>query len=35
MSKPQKIKVTNKNGDILFGLSWTIDEPLANFIIME
>lgn len=35
MSKPQKIKVTNKNGDILFGLSWTIDEPLANVIIME
>ena len=31
----QKIKIENKNGDILFGLSWTVKEPIANVIIME
>lgn len=35
MSEAQKIKITNKNGDILFGLSWTVKEPIANVIIME
>ncbi|MCR5505872.1 MAG: lysophospholipase [Bacilli bacterium] len=35
MSEAQKIKIANKNGDILFGLSWTVKEPIANVIIME
>lgn len=35
MSEAQKIKIANKNKDILFGLSWTIDNPIANVIIME
>ena len=35
MSKAQKIKITNKNGDVLFGLAWTVEEPIANVIIME
>ena len=35
MSEAVKIKVTNKNGDVLFGLSWTVKEPIANVIIME
>ena len=35
MSKAQKIKITNKNGDVLFGLAWTVSEPIANVIIME
>lgn len=35
MSAPQKIKIENKNGDILFGLAWIVKEPIANVIIME
>lgn len=35
MSVATKIKVTNKNGDILFGLAWTVKDPIANVIIME
>ena len=35
MSEAVKIKVTNKNGDVLFGLSWTVKEPIANVNIME
>ena len=35
MSEAVKIKIENKNGDILFGLSWTVKEPIANVIIME
>ena len=34
MSEAVKIKIENKNGDILFGLSWTVKEPVANVIIM-
>ena len=35
MSEAIKIKNTNKNGDILLGLAWTVEEPIANVIIME
>ncbi len=35
MSKPQRIELTNKNGDKLYGLAWHIDNSEANVIIME
>ncbi len=35
MSEATKIKITNKNGDILLGLAWIVEEPIANVIIME
>lgn len=35
MSEATKIKIANKNGDILLGLAWVVKEPIANVIIME
>ena len=35
MSEMKKMKVVSKIGDTLNGLSWTIDNPKANVIIME
>ena len=35
MSTPQKIKIISKNEDVLFGLAWTVKDPIANVIIME
>ena len=31
----QKITLENKNGDVLFGLAWHVDNSIANVIIME
>ena len=35
MAKAQRIELTSKNGDKLFGLSWHVEEGIANVIIME
>lgn len=35
MSKPQRIELINKNGDKLYGLSWHVDNSIANVVIME
>ena len=35
MSEAQRIELVSKNGDILFGLSWHIEDGIANVIIME
>ena len=35
MSEMKKMKLVSKVGDTLNGLSWTIDNPKANVIIME
>ena len=35
MSEAVKIKIKNKNEDVLLGLAWTVQEPIANVIIME
>ena len=31
----QKITIQSKNGDILLGLAWHVDNSIANVIIME
>ena len=35
MSKAQRIELINKNGDKLYGLSWHVENSIANVIIME
>ncbi len=35
MSKAQRVELINKNGDKLFGLSWHVENSIANVIIME
>ena len=35
MSEATKIKINNKNGDILLGLAWIREKPIGNVIIME
>lgn len=35
MSKAQRVELINKNGDKLYGLSWTIENSIGNVIIME
>ena len=35
MSEPKRTKLVSKTGDVLFGLSWIVKNPIANVIIME
>ncbi|MDY4848754.1 MAG: alpha/beta fold hydrolase [Bacilli bacterium] len=35
MSKAQRISIENKNGDVLYGLCWHVENSVANVIIME
>ena len=35
MSKAQRVELVSKNGDKLYGLSWHVENSIANVIIME